>query len=138
MVLQQDAAWDAQNGPPRDSQAGNSKGKVDVNRTAGVQPIFQTASTVTTESPALLGEAELAAMTEQVKALWRSVPGITDAMLARLDAINVAVGNLEGAELGMCSATRSSSMPTPPASAGSSTRRLARRASSRSRSGAAS
>jgi hypothetical protein len=101
MVLQQDPEYGAQNGPPRDDQAGNSKGKVDVQRTAGVQPLYQTASTVMNASPALLGEAELAAMAEQVKALWRNMPGITDAMLARLDAINVAVGNLEGTELGM-------------------------------------
>jgi Ca2+-binding RTX toxin-like protein/outer membrane protein OmpA-like peptidoglycan-associated protein len=102
MVLQEDKSeYGAQNGPPRDDQAGNSKGKVDVQRTAGTQPIYQTASSVTDASSVLLDEAELAAMTEQVKALWRSVPGITDAMLARLDAINVAVGNLEGAELGM-------------------------------------
>jgi RTX calcium-binding nonapeptide repeat (4 copies) len=101
MVVQQDAEYGDQNGAPRDAQAGNSKGKADVNRSAGVLPIYQTASTVMNASPTLLGEAELAAMAEQVKALWRSVPGITDAMLARLDAINVAVGNLEGTELGM-------------------------------------
>jgi hypothetical protein len=101
-VLGQDLdEWALQNGPPRDDQAGNSNGKVDVKRSAGVQPIYQTASTVMDASPALLGEAELAAMAEQVKALWRSMPGITDAMLARLDGINVAVGNLERAELGM-------------------------------------
>jgi Ca2+-binding RTX toxin-like protein/outer membrane protein OmpA-like peptidoglycan-associated protein len=45
MVLQRapdgtkDPEWDAQNGPPRDDQAGNSKGKVDVKRSAGLLPI---------------------------------------------------------------------------------------------------
>jgi Ca2+-binding RTX toxin-like protein len=101
MVLQNDSEFNAQRGKPRDPQAGNLNGNIDVQRSAGVQPIYQTASTVMNASPALLGEAELAAMAEQVKALWRSMPGITDAMLARLDGINVAVGNLEGAELGM-------------------------------------
>jgi Ca2+-binding RTX toxin-like protein/outer membrane protein OmpA-like peptidoglycan-associated protein len=101
MVLQGESEYGAQRGPPRDPQPGNLKGKVDVTRSAGTLPIYQTAGEVSNGQPALLGEAELAAMAEQVKALWSNVPGITDAMLARLDGINVAVGNLEGAELGM-------------------------------------
>jgi Ca2+-binding RTX toxin-like protein len=100
MVLQQDPEYGAQTGSPRDPQAGNAKGKADVNRSAGVLPIYLTAGEVTDAAPALLSEADLAATVEQVKDLWRGAPGVTDSMLARLDGLRIGVGNFDGDGLG--------------------------------------
>jgi hypothetical protein len=100
MVLQQDAEYGDQNGAPRDPQPGHMKGKLDVNRSAGELPIYLTAGEVGEGGPSL-SDADLAATVEQVKDLWRGVPGISDTMFSRLDGVRVGVGNLPGEGLGM-------------------------------------
>jgi Ca2+-binding RTX toxin-like protein len=99
MVLQQDAAFGAQSGSPRDAQAGNSKGKVDVNVSAGNQPIYLRADSAG-EGGDVLDAIQLAPVLEAARDFWAQILG-GDPRLALLDAVDVQIGNLEGDQLAL-------------------------------------
>ena len=107
MVLQQDAAWQAQTGAPRDPQGGNLPGgKVDVRTSAGTQPIWQSAAgpdTVTSdaESQWSINEATLAPIVEEAKLRWSEALGAGDSHLAVLNSVTVQIGNLPQDRLGV-------------------------------------
>jgi hypothetical protein len=100
MVLQQDAAFGAQSGSPRDSQAGNAKGKVDVNRSAGNLPLYLTAASVGDGADAL-DEAQLAPLVVAALDFWTQALDVADPRLAALDGVTVQVANLEGDQLAL-------------------------------------
>jgi Ca2+-binding RTX toxin-like protein len=107
LVLQQDAAWQAQTGGPRDPQAGNiGGGQVDVKNnpgTSGTKPIYETADApaAATGSAEFLTDAQLAPVVAQARALWVQALGAGDSHLAALDGARVAVGNLPEERLGV-------------------------------------
>lgn len=105
LVLQGDAAWQAQNGGPRDPQAGNSKAKIDVNTTAGAQQLYETAalSGPTATTAALLSDAQLAGIAAVARARWSALLGSGDSRLAALENIEIMVGNLPPDRLGLTS-----------------------------------
>src|SRR5581483_2919443 len=93
LVLQQDAAWQAQTGGPRDPQAGNiGGGKVDIKNnpgTAGTLPIYQTASGSQVLAPAIeagstLTDSQLAPVVAEAKQLWAQALGNGDSHLGAL------------------------------------------------------
>jgi Ca2+-binding RTX toxin-like protein len=100
-VLQQDAAWGDQTGVPRDPQSPLSNAKRDVNPSAGVQPLFETAAGLDNQGS---GEGISDSMLEQVvseaKLLWTGALG-TDSRTALLDNMQIQVGNLPGDKLGV-------------------------------------
>jgi hypothetical protein len=103
LVLQKDAAWQAQNGGPRDPQAGNSKAKIDVNRSAGVQQLYETAASSgpTATTAALLSDAQLAGLAAAARTRWSALLGPDDSRLAALQNVEIMVGNLPPDRLGL-------------------------------------
>src|SRR4029077_20579901 len=107
LVTSQDAAWQDQKGSSRDPQPGNTGGgQVDLNNghaTAGTRPIYETAKSPA-RSPdgaaALLGEADLAAIVGQAKALWTAALGAGDRRVSILNDVQVQIGNLPDGRLG--------------------------------------
>lgn len=106
LVLQQDAAWQAQSGAPRDPQAGNvNGGRVDVNNnpgTTGTLPLYQTAAGLppTTGTVALLSDSQLSQVVVEAKLRWAQMLG-ADSRLALLDSVRVEVGNLPEENIGI-------------------------------------
>jgi len=107
VVLQQDAAWQAQTAGPRDPQAGNiGGGQVDVKNnpgTAGTMPIYETAGSRAPAANAVppLTDAQLAPVVAEAKQLWEQALGAGDGRLAVLDQVQVMVGNLPASRLGV-------------------------------------
>jgi hypothetical protein len=104
MVRQQDAAWQAQNGGPRDPQGGNLPGgRVDVRNFAGTQPIFQTAAGPASPAgePAPLTDEQLAPIVAEAERRWAEAIGAGDGRLAALVGARVVVGNLPDGWLGV-------------------------------------
>jgi Matrixin len=103
LVLQPDAAWQDQSGPPRDPQGGNLPGsKVDLKNnpaTAGTQLIYSTAAggAVRPDRP-FLTDAQLAPIVAQAKQFWTAVLGADRA--AALGGLKVVIGDLPGGRLG--------------------------------------
>ena len=102
LVTSKDAAWQDQNGNPRDPQAGNTKGKTDIAKTTNNQPLYETAegpapATVSTD---LLTDAELAPIVAEAKLLWEEALGAGDSRLGALNGVQVEVGNLPQDGLG--------------------------------------
>jgi hypothetical protein len=107
LVVQQDAAWQAQSGGPRDPQAGNTGGgKVDVKNnpgTAGIQQIYLTAAgpAPTAGTVDLLTESQLAPILAEAKLRWSRAIGAEDGRLGVLDDVHIGVGNLAEDGLGI-------------------------------------
>ena len=73
MVRQGDAAMGDQNGGPRDPQGPNSKAKIDVKGSAGVQPLWETAvgsEAAGSEAPNRSAVRRLPPIVEQAKLFW--------------------------------------------------------------------
>ena len=103
MVRQGDAAMGDQNGGPRDPQGPNSKAKIDVKGSAGVQPLWETAvgsEAAGSEAQSISGST-LAPIVEQAKLFWADYLGAGDARLTFLNGVNVQVGNLPDDRLGV-------------------------------------
>jgi Ca2+-binding RTX toxin-like protein len=106
LVVQQDAQWQDQNGPPRDPQVGNTRGNaVDVSNnpgTAGTQAIYLTADAPATspDMADVLTESELAQVIAMAKQFWSAQLGSGDSRLAMLDSARIEVGNLPDLRLG--------------------------------------
>ncbi|MGH8621098.1 MAG: hypothetical protein ACRET3_03075, partial [Burkholderiales bacterium] len=106
LVVQQDAAWQAQTGGPRDPQAGNSGGgKVDVKNNPGttnIQPIYMTAdaSGAATGTVDYLTDSQLASQVTAATQYWAGVLGADDGRLDALDTVRIEIGNLPGDRLG--------------------------------------
>jgi hemolysin type calcium-binding protein len=99
MVLQQDAAWQANNGGPRDPQAGNLQNKADT--TDNGLPIQQLAAAAAPYSTAVatITQDELDSIVAAAKQLWTTL-GAGDPRLAVLDQVTVLAGNLPSGMLG--------------------------------------
>ena len=103
MVVQGDAAWNAQTGGPRDPQPGNSPGSRDVRVSAGTLPIWQMASEPSptgVDPVAALTESELAPIVAEAKRLWTAALGAGDPRLTALNTVDIEVGNLPAGMLG--------------------------------------
>jgi len=102
LVVQSDAAWQAQSGAPRDPQPGNGKAKLDVRVSAGTLPIWQFADgpAPTDAAGAPLSSEQLAPVVAEAKQLWTQALGAGDPHLAALDGVSVQVGNLPTLALG--------------------------------------
>ncbi len=106
MVLQQDAAWQAQNGGPRDSQAGNLQNKADT--TDNGLPIQQVVAAAAPYSTAVvtITQDELDSIVAAAKTLWATALGAGDPRLAVLDQVTVLAGNLPSGMLGETTGTQ--------------------------------
>jgi Ca2+-binding RTX toxin-like protein len=103
LILQEDAAWQAQSGSPRDPQGGNLPGsKVDVKNnpgTSGQQTIYSTAvGGASGRNRPFLTDEQLAPIVAQAKRFWAAVLGPEGA--AMLKNLQVVIGDLPGAKLG--------------------------------------
>jgi Ca2+-binding RTX toxin-like protein len=100
MVLQQDAAWGANNGNPRDPQAGNLQNKIDT--TDNGLPLQQVVLAAAPSSTAVvtITQEELDATVTAAKQLWTEALGAGDPRLAALDQVTVLAGNLPSRMIG--------------------------------------
>jgi hypothetical protein len=106
MVVQGDAAWQAQNGGPRDSQAGNLQNKNDT--TDNGKPIQQVEAAAAPYSTAVvtITQDELDSIVAAAKTLWTTALGAGDPRLAVLDQVTVLAGNLPSGMLGETTGTQ--------------------------------
>jgi Ca2+-binding RTX toxin-like protein len=106
MVLQDDAAWPSNLGPPRDSQAGNLQNKADT--TDNGLPIQQVAAAAAPYSTAVatITQDELDSIVAAAKQLWITALGAGDPRLAVLDQVTVLAGNLPNGMLGETTGTQ--------------------------------
>jgi hypothetical protein len=106
MVLMDDAAWNSNLGPPRDSQAGNLQNKADT--TDNGLPIQQVVAAAAPYSTAVvtITQEELDSIVAAAKTLWTTALGAGDPRLAVLDQVTVLAGNLPSGMLGETTGTQ--------------------------------
>jgi Ca2+-binding RTX toxin-like protein len=104
LIVQQDAAWQAQSGGPRDPQAGNTNGgKVDVKNNPGTTnllPIYMTAETSGAGMADYLTDAQLSSQVAEATRFWTQELGAGDSRLDALGGLRIEVGNLPDDRLG--------------------------------------